>query len=96
MRVDEKFKEMGNVLLHRALYKACFEPGFTLCKLLSELSTNSALLLADTTCSLLEFINKYIRLLDFSIASRPLKGENKKINLCYKIKYRKNKIIIRQ
>ncbi|HOA67573.1 MAG: hypothetical protein ACHQXK_03355 [Methanosarcina thermophila] len=53
MRADEKFKEIENVLSHRAYTELVLSPDFTHYKILQELSANSALLLADTACPLL-------------------------------------------
>jgi|GEM_PF-7054215 hypothetical protein len=95
MRVDGKFKEMEK--LHRALYKACFESWFHSLQTALRAFDKQRFASCRYSLFLLEFINKYIRLLDFSIASRPLKEENEKNKFMLKVKnIGKNKIIIWQ
>ncbi len=87
MQADKKLDETHNKTRNRSYTGLALSLILTLFKLLAGILGNSTLLLADGVRSFSEFINECIKLLDFSIGSKPRDeshnyGHGKIITLC--------------
>ncbi|WP_292380456.1 cation transporter [Methanosarcina sp. UBA289] len=87
MQADKKLDETHNKTRNRSYTGLALSLILTLFKLLAGILGNSTLLLADGVRSFSEFISECIKLLDFSIGSKPRDeshnyGHGKIITLC--------------
>mgnify|MGYP000853793269 CR=1 FL=1 len=71
MQADKKLDETHNKTRNKSYTGLAFSLILTFFKLLVGFSGNSALRLADAVLFFSEFINECIKLLDFSIGSKP-------------------------
>jgi ferrous-iron efflux pump FieF len=71
MQADKKLDETRNKTLNRSYTGLALSLMLALFKLVAGILGNSALLVADAVRSFSEFINECIKLLDFSIGSKP-------------------------